>query len=66
MKGLAFLAVGALMYALFLTSGVQGSHKALDIKRPGRRGQKLSVGRFGLEHRRPGAGWFAASCRFYV
>ena len=31
MKGLAFLAVGALMYALFLTSGVQGSHKALDI-----------------------------------
>jgi proton-translocating NADH-quinone oxidoreductase chain N len=31
MKGLAFLAVGAVMYALFLTSGVQGSHKALDI-----------------------------------
>jgi multicomponent Na+:H+ antiporter subunit D len=31
MKGLAFLAVGALMYALFLTSGVQGSHKALNI-----------------------------------
>lgn len=31
MKGLAFLAVGAVMYALFLTSGVLGSHKAMDI-----------------------------------
>ena len=31
MKGLAFLAVGALMFALFLTRAVQGSHKALDV-----------------------------------
>ena len=31
MKGLAFLAVGALMYGLFLTKAVQGSHKAIEI-----------------------------------
>ena len=63
MKGLAFLAVGALMYGMFLQNG---SHRSLKIERPGRSRTKVSARCAGIQHRRAGARRDAAAGWLYV
>ena len=57
MKGLAFLAAGALLYALHIADG---RSRPADDRRPGRRGQALSAGGAGASAWRC---WAWAGCR---